>query len=190
MIQHAEYTLLMSLTLDGEACEDEEARLREHLRGCDECRQTWQRWRELDRRLTAAPVVAVPVDFSALVLARLDSRVAQERRRRWMIAGLALASVGAIVVALLSLAVFNGWHLELAPDQGPLAAAWAGLSSTAGWALREMTGFLIGVGAPTLAAATGALLCLTCALAMMWLWIVARLGVGAPLFTAAERVRS
>jgi anti-sigma factor RsiW len=176
MIQHAEYTMLMSLALDGEACEDEELRLREHLRGCEECRATWQRWRELDRRLAYAPVMPAPVDFSALVLGQLDTRVAQERRRRWMIAALALASVAAAAIAVLALLIFNGWHAQLAPEQGPLAAAWAGLASTGGWALRSSSQFFAEVGAPTIAAAAGAVLCLTLALTMMWLWVVARVG--------------
>lgn len=178
MIQHAEYTMLMSLALDGEAREDEEVRLRAHLRECEECRQTWQRWRELDRRLMAAPVIPAPVDFAALVLAQLDTRVAQEQRHRWLIAGLALASVSAALVALLALAFVNGWFVGLAPEQGPLAAAWAGLASTGGWALREAGEFFGEVGAPLVAAVVGALLCLTCALAMAWLWIVARVGAG------------
>ena len=181
MIQHAEYTMLMSLVLDGEAREDEDARLRGHLRECEECRQTWQRWRELDRRLMAAPMVPAPMDFSALVLAQLDTRVSQEARRRWLIAGLALASLSAVLVALIALAFFNGWLVRFAPDQGPLAAAWAGVSSTGGWALREASEFFGEVGAPVLAAATGALLCLTCALAMAWLWVVARVGAGSRL---------
>jgi predicted anti-sigma-YlaC factor YlaD len=182
MIQHAEYTMLMSLVLDGEACADEEVRLREHLRACDDCRQTWQRWRELDRRLLAAPVIPAPVDFSALVLAQLDARVAQERQRRWLIAGLTVAWLGAVLIALVSLAVSNGWHLQLAPEHGPLAAAWAGLATTGGWALREFTGFLSNIGAPTIAAVTGVALVLACGLAMMWLWVVARVSAG-PLAT-------
>jgi anti-sigma factor RsiW len=181
MLQHAEYTMLMSLVLDGEACADEEVRLREHLRSCEECRQTWQRWRELDRRLMAAPVVPAPVDFAALVLARLDTRVIQEQRRRWMIAGLALASVSAALIAVLALAFVNGWFVQLTPDQGPLSAAWAGLASTGSWALREVGEFFGVVGAPVVAAVAGALLCLTCALAMAWLWIVARVGAGSRL---------
>lgn len=186
MIQHAEYTMLMSLVLDGEARADEEVRLREHLRSCEDCRQTWQRWRELDRRLMAAPVIPAPVDFAALVLAQVDTRVAQEHRRSWLIAGLALASVSAVLFALLSLALVNGWFVGLAPDQGPLAAAWAGLASTGGWAAREMGVFFGEVGAPTVAAVAGALLCLTCALAMAWLWVVARVGAGSRVWVAAK----
>lgn len=186
MMQHAEYTLLMSLVLDEEASDEEAARLREHLRVCDECGQTWQRWREVDRRLTLAPAIPAPVDFAALVLARLDSRIAEERRRRWFIAGFAAAWVGAVAVAILALGLANGWHLQLAPEQGPLAAAWAGLTSTGGWVLREASGALGNAGAPAIAAAMGALLCLTCALAMMWLWVVARVGAGSQLRVAVE----
>ena len=186
MLQHSEYTMLMSLVLDGEACEGEDARLREHLRSCDECAKTWQRWRELDRRLAYAPVVAAPVDFAALVVAQLDTRVAQERRRRWLIAWLAFAWVSAVAIAVVSLGIMNGWHLQLVAQQGPLTAAWAGLTSTASLALREVSRFFGRVGTPTIAAATGAMLCLTCALAMTWLWVVARIGVGSPFFAGAD----
>jgi len=176
MTQHAEYTMLMSLVLDGEAAEDEEVRLRQHLRSCEECRGTWQRWRELDRRLVMAPLIPAPVDFAALVLAQLDTRVAAEQRRRWLMAGLALASVSAMLIILLAVAVANGWAVQLAPEQGPLSAAWAGLVSTGSWALAELGAFFAQVGAPVVAAAAGALLCLTCVLAMIWLWAVARVG--------------
>ena len=186
MMQHGEYTLLMSLVLDEEASDDEAARLREHLRACDDCGKTWQRWREVDRRLTLAPTVPAPVDFAAVVLGRLDPRVAEERRRRWLIAGLAAAWVGTVAFAVVALGVANGWHLLLAPEQGPLAAAWAGLTSTGGWALREVRSALGSAGAPVVAAATGALLCLTCALAMMWLWVVARVGAGPQGWAAAN----
>jgi anti-sigma factor RsiW len=186
MMEHAEYTLLMSLVLDGEACADDEVLLREHLRSCDECRDTWQRWRELDRRLMAAPVIAAPVDFSALILAQIDTRVAEERRRRWFITSFAGAWLAAVAVSLMALAIVNGWHLQLAPAEGPLAAAWAGVTSATGWLFSEMAAFFGEVGAPTIAAATGALLCLTCALTMVWLWVVARVGAGSRGLVAAE----
>ena len=186
MQQHSEYTMLMSLVLDGEAAADEEVRLREHLRSCGECAQVWQRWRELDRRLAAAPVLAAPVDFAALVVAQLDTRVAHERRQRWLIAWLALISVAVVAIAQASLALANGWRLRLAPDQGALGAAWTGLTGTAEWALRDLGGLFGRVGAPTLAAVTGALLCLTCALGMTWLWVVARVGAGSGAWARAN----
>jgi anti-sigma factor RsiW len=177
MLQHSEYTMLMSLVLDGEACEDEEARLSEHLRSCDECAKTWQRWRELDRRLAFAPAVPAPVDFAALVVAQLDTRMAQERHRRLLLVWMAVATLATVAVAVLSLAILNGWPLQFVAAQGPLAAAWAGLSSTGGWVLRVIAEVFERVGAPTIAAATGAMICLTCLLAMTWLWVVSRIGL-------------
>lgn len=175
---HAEFTMLMSLVLDGEATGDEGARLREHLRSCDMCALTWQRWQELERRFALAPSLPAPVNFAARVAVRLDARQAEQGRRRWFMLGLALAWSVAMVTVVVAFGLADGWHLQLAPLQGPLAAARSGLTSTGGLLWREALGFVAQVGAPVVAAATGAVLCLTCGLAMAWLWLVARLTVG------------
>lgn len=172
---HAEYTMLMSLVLDGEETEAERARLQEHLRSCDACALTWQRWRVLDRRLALAPMLPVPLDLAASITVRLDARQTEEARRRWFMFGLALAWSLVVAVAVMMLGVANGWHIALAPDHGPLAAALSGLSSMLGWIWREMLSIVIQAGAPTIAATTGILLCVTCGLVMAWLWLVARL---------------
>lgn len=173
--QHTEYTVLMSLVLDDEATAAETARLRSHMASCEACARTWQRWQELDRRFTLAPVMPAPVDFSALVAARLDQRVAEHSRRRWFMVALALSSVAVMLVAVAAFGVASGWPLQLLADSGPLQAAWSGLASMGGWIVRAVIAFVEQTGTPTIAAGAGALLCITCALATVWLWMVARL---------------
>jgi anti-sigma factor RsiW len=175
MGQHSEMTLLMSLVLDDEATEAEARTLREHVARCDACARTWQRWQELDRRFTLAPVVPAPVDFSALVAARLDQRLEEQRRRRWLIAGLALSWVAAVFVAVLAISLVNGWPLQVLSSGGVVSATWAGVFSIGGWAFRAASQLVERMGTPTVAASAGALLCVTCGLATVWLWMVARL---------------
>ena len=173
--QHSEYTMLMSLVLDDEATEAEATRLRAHVTACDACARTWQRWQELDRRFTLAPILPAPIDFSAALAARLDQHIAEHTRRRWFMVALALSWVVAMLVTVVALGLVNGWPLAFLPDSGPLNAAWTGLTSVGGWIVRSVVTFVEQTGTPTLAALAGALLCLTCALATVWLWMVARL---------------
>ncbi len=172
--QHTEYTMLMSLVLDEEATAGEAARLREHLAGCEVCARTWQRWQELDRRFTLAPVLPAPIDFAAAVAVRLDERMAEQARRRWFMLGLALSCLVAVVFTVLALGVANGWQTQLLAG-GPWNAAWAGIASIGGWAYRAAAELVERMGTPTVAAGAGALLCLTCGLATVWLWMVERL---------------
>jgi anti-sigma factor RsiW len=173
--QHNEFTLLMSLVLDEEATEAEARALREHVTGCDACRRTWQRWQELDRRFTLAPMAPAPVDFSILVAARLDQRLEERRRRRWLVAGMAGSWVVAMFIAVLAVGLVNGWPLQVLSSSSALNAAWAGVSSIAAWLFRALADLVERMGAPTVAAGAGALLCLTCGLATIWLCMVARL---------------
>lgn len=185
--QHAAYTMLMSLVLDDEATETEAARLRSHVASCEACARTWQLWQELDRRLTLAPVLPAPIDFSVAVAARLDRHVAEHGRRRWFMFGLALSWVAAMFVAVAALGFANGWHLLFFPDSGPLNAAWIGVAGMGGWFVRALVAFVEKMGTPTVAAGAGALLCLTCVLATVWLWMVARLTpVGQRRFAAID----
>lgn len=174
---HTEYTMLMSLLLDGEGDDIDRARLQEHLRSCDLCALTWQRWQELDRRFTLAPMLPVPVDLATSFAARLDIRQAEQARQRWFMLGLVLAWSVVVIFTVAALGVTNGWHSVFAPDQGPLAAAVSALTGTGRWLWREALAVVAQVGAPAIAAITGALLSATCGLIMAWLWLVARLTV-------------
>lgn len=186
-MQHSDYTLLMSLVLDDEASETEARSLREHLAACDTCARTWQRFQELDRRFALAPLLPAPVDFSVAVAARLDQRMEEHRRRRWFMLGLALSGLAAMLITVFAFGLANGWHVQLLSASGSLSAAWAGVSSIAGWLYRAGAGLVERTGTPTVAAAAGALLCMTCGLATVWLWMVARLTpAGERQFAAAE----
>lgn len=172
--RHNEFTLLMSLVLDDEATEAEAKLLRQHLATCDMCAHIWQRWQELDRRFTQAPLLAAPVDFAAAVMGRLDGRVAERRRRRVMF-GLAVSWLGAALVAVLVFSLVGGLTFELLSNNSVLSAAWTGVSSIGGWVIRSLAEVVERLGAPTVAALIGALLCVTCGLATIWLWMVGRL---------------
>ena len=184
---HTEYTMLMSLILDGEGDDVDRARLQEHLRSCDRCASTWQRWQELDRHFALAPMLPAPVDLATRVAGRLDIRRAEQVRHRWFILGFALAWSVVVIFTVAALGVTNGWHNLLTPEQGPLAAAYSALASTGGWVWCEALGVVAQVGAPMIAAMTGILLCATCGLIMTWLWLVARLSVrGHGVLTSVE----
>lgn len=184
---HTEYTMLMSLILDGEGDDLDRARLQEHLRSCGRCASTWQRWQELDRHFALAPMLPAPVDLATRVAGRLDTRQAEQARHRWFILGLALAWSVIVIFTVAALGFTNGWHNLLAPDQGPLAAAYSALASTGGWVWREFVGVVTQFGAPMIAATAGVLLCATCGLIMAWLWLVARLSMHGPgVLTSVE----
>ncbi len=175
MGQHDEYTLLMSLVLDDEATDDEAKTLAEHVAGCTTCARTWQRWQEIDRRFTVAPMAPAPVDFSIAIAAQLDRRLEETRRRRWFMFGLALTWLVAVLASGLAFGLANGWHLQFLSAGGSVAALWAGVTSIGEWVFRGVAGVVERAGTPTVAAGAGALLVVTCGLATVWLWMVARL---------------
>ena len=168
---HKDITLLMSLVLDGEATAEEEGALREHLHTCTGCASTWQRWQELDRRFEGAPMAMAPAGLAAAVLARVETAQVVSERRHSFALWLGLASAAVLVLAGLVALVVVNWPLEL---PGAASAAISGFAGVAGWLWREAVEVLATAGAPTVAATAGALLCLTCILAMVWLWIVNR----------------
>jgi anti-sigma factor RsiW len=185
--QHSDFTLLMSLVLDDEATDAEAKALREHLAGCDACAHTWQRWQELDRRFMLAPVAPAPVDFSAAVAARLDQRVEEVRRRRLFIFGLAASWTVAVLGVVLALSLANGWYVQLLSGSGALSAGWAAMASIGEWVYRLLVDLVARAGTPTVAAGAGAVLIMTCGLATLWLWMVARLSpAGDRQFVSAE----
>jgi len=184
---HTEYTMLMSLILDGEADDGDEARLQEHLRMCDRCASTWRHWQELDRRFALSPMLPAPADLATRIASHLDTRRAEQARHRWFILGLALAWSVVVILTVAAVGITNGWHNLLAPDQGPLTAAYSALASTGRWVWREVFEVVAQVGAPMIAAMAGVLLSATCGLIMAWLWIVARLSMhGNGVLASAE----
>ena len=104
---HEEYTLAMSLALDGMLTSDEERDLRAHLAACASCRATWALWQEIDQRLTVSasqPAAAPTAGFSARVEERL---LARQFRRRSALGGL-LFLIASLATWMLAAAVGIG----------------------------------------------------------------------------------
>ena len=115
---HEEYTLAMSLALDGMLTSDEERDLRAHLAVCASCRATWALWQEIDQRLTVSasqPAAAPTAGFSARVEERL---LARQLRRRGLVGGLLflVASLAAwTLIAIVGVGIV-GWWLAHRPQ--------------------------------------------------------------------------
>lgn len=180
MMRHpADYTILMSLVLDGEATADENAQLRAHVRSCAACAATWQRWQALDRRFALAPAVVAPQDFAVRLAASLERRQAEIAERRLLRSAVFLMVAVMIAATGIIYAILQGWHVALIAGDGPVMALWTSAWSAAGSLWRAASDLVAAVGAPTLAAAVGGLLTLTGLLALAWYWIVARYAPGA-----------
>jgi len=169
---HGDYTLLMSLALDGEATPAEESRLQEHLRTCTACAAIWDRWQILDRRLATAPLVAPPADLVAKVMAQVDERELRRRRARWFGSGLLVSWLGVILLGLAvtaTLVILGTRYPQLV--RTALAGAFEVIDGI-GWLLIGLTTCASNLGAPAIAASVGLLATLTCILGMLWLWIM------------------
>ena len=153
---HTEYTLLMSLALDGEASAAEESRLRQHLAVCVQCAATWAQWRRWDEHLRAAPLLSPAPGFAQRVQQRLtiQKRLTRAQHRIWPgWAGVAAALIG---FGALSLLLAGGVVVALWKTSNPLLAsvllsAVAQLASAAVWPLRSLTGVLAQWGVPACA---------------------------------------
>jgi len=112
---HTDYTLWMSLALDGMLTPDEKQALYAHLDMCPACHAIWQSWASIDQQLRAAPMVAPAPGF----VARLEARQrARTLRHRGAIGALLLLS-GAIStwsVLFLSAALASIWWLVNHPS--------------------------------------------------------------------------
>lgn len=169
---HSEYTLLMSLALDDEAAAADLTRLHAHLATCVECRRVWARWQEMDRRLQAEPLLVAPAGLAQQVAARLEERELQRRRVRWLGSGLALGWLALTVLGLLAAAGLFAWLTANLQQVGALASTAAQVLTAFNGLLRGVVATADAIGAPVLAAIIGGLACLTCGLAMVWLWLV------------------
>ncbi len=103
MKMHEDYTMLISLVLDGEATPAEQDQLEKHLRECATCGMLWENWRAMDRLLATAPSVSAPPGLLESLLARIAVHEARQARRRWMALGAAAAF---IILAIL----MGGWR--------------------------------------------------------------------------------
>lgn len=173
---HQEYTMLMSLVLDGEATSAEMRRLQEHLRSCADCAATYGRWQALHGRLAAAPSVEPPSSLAIGVMARIEEGELARRRARWVGSGLCVGWAGVATVGLLLAGGLVLWGAAHPQDVGAIASWFSQLLSGLSWLVRGVSAIVEGVGLPAVAAGVGMLACLTCALAVLWLRLVARDG--------------
>ncbi len=88
-----EFTLFMSLALDGLLGEADEQRFQAYLAAYPAFARQWQSWQRLDQQLNAAPHAEPTLGFAQRFTARLDQRT--QRQRRWRTT---LYSVGGIVL--------------------------------------------------------------------------------------------
>ena len=107
---------MMSARLDEQLTEIEAESLDGHLASCAGCRGEWDVLSSVDRLLSAAPAVAVPLDLHVRVLARLERR----RRVRQVLFGGTALTVGALVLAVLTFSPVVGWLI----GAGSLLSMW------------------------------------------------------------------
>lgn len=107
IVAHLDDARLQSLA-DGTLRGPEGFAAREHCEGCGECAAALELYASLSARLSALTDPQVPPDFTALVLAAVDTRERHlaQRRHTW------LAAIPASLVAVFSIV---GWALSAAP---------------------------------------------------------------------------
>lgn len=171
---HGEYTVLMSMALDGEATPAQMARLQEHLRTCGACAEAWRRWRVLDRQLSSAPAVAPPVGLVEGVMARLAERELARRRARWLRLGLALGWVGLSLVLGLLAALAIRWGALHTRELAAAAALAVQLFEGVSWLARAAVARLGALDVSVAAGALGALASITCGLGILWFRMISR----------------
>jgi hypothetical protein len=125
-------------------------------------------------RLGAEPLLAAPAGMAERVAARLDEAELRRRRLWWFGSGLVMSWVAVMIVGILAATAVFAWLTANLQQVGVLAATGAEYLSAATGLLRGVTTAVNSVGAPTVAALVGGLACITCALAMAWLWLLGR----------------
>jgi len=102
MVDHAEMSLMMSLSLDGMLPAHDQRVLEAHLAECARCRSEWERWQRVDALLAAEPLLSPGPGFAAGVLERVAQRGRRQRRLLGgaLLVGGSLSVSGMVVLAL------------------------------------------------------------------------------------------
>jgi anti-sigma factor RsiW len=147
---HNPYEMMISLSLDGLLDEAEQQELNLHLTSCPACTDLQTRMNHIDVMFKQPAMVTPPVNFSAGVMARIDTYETSRRWTPWLIGVLAVVSViAALSVATPILVVTLGlWRALLAlPVVGTVLAAgleaWAFLQSSASLVLEMIGDWLV-----------------------------------------------
>lgn len=171
MYGHDEYLLLMSLALDEEAAPVELDRLHAHLRTCPACAQAWEAWSGLDRQLAAAPMIAPPPDLADRVMSRVRQAALAKQRRTWLGWGAWAGAISLVTGLIFWGALAFLWLGGQLIVVGDVLLSWL----EAFWLLvRGLIAAVASIGVPALASALVTLSVVTCALGLLWLWLLAR----------------
>jgi anti-sigma factor RsiW len=147
---HNPYEMMISLDVDGLLDEVEEQELQAHLQDCPTCVDLQERMQLVDSMFKQPIMVAPPVDFTASVMARIDTYETSRRWTPWLIGVLVVVSiVAALSIATPILVLTLGWWQSLlalpvvGTVLGAVLEAYAFLQSTASLALEAVGDWLV-----------------------------------------------
>ncbi|MBN1136603.1 MAG: zf-HC2 domain-containing protein [Anaerolineae bacterium] len=168
-------SLLMSLALDGLLAATDQQVLAGHLAVCPACRAEWQAMQQVSDLFNGAEVVGPRLGFATRVERRLADK-AKKRRRLFggaavLTGSLSLATVTAVVMALLVVGVVAWNWLDVLPDvkQGTDTASQiaSGVNLMGKGVSLFLTDFLRAFGLP-MVIGVGIALAL---LLVVWIWL-------------------
>jgi len=144
---YVEFTLLMSLALDGLLDAEQERQFQADLARYPLLAEQWQLWQELDGMLASAPAMEPPADFVQTFDGRLARR--ERRRRFWLgmtIGTLAVCMWTVILTGVVSVGAYvltnqSDWLSQLVHNVAYLfsvAATWVETISTTTAAVANM----------------------------------------------------
>lgn len=171
---HTEYTLLMSMALDGEAAPAAVQQLEAHMTECQACAATWEHWRAIDKRLAAAPWTVAPADLAEKVAARLAEREATKKRSFWLGSGLLVSWFAVLAISMIAVGLLAFWGGNHPREVAVLLSALAQLLSGGSRLLRGIGTLTGSFDGATAALGLGLLIALTSWLALMWFWLMGR----------------
>lgn len=113
MSEHNEIRALLALAAAGALDAEEQRRMDEHLRGCDDCRRELAGWREIAAGLTSLPMPDVPATLSWQTRTRVASEHAARiaRRRHRLLLALLICFAWLLTLVTLALASYFGDEL-------------------------------------------------------------------------------
>lgn len=172
---HENYTLAMSLALDGMLTSEEEEELHAHLAACASCRATWALWQEIDQRLAASaslPAATPAAGFSTRVEERL---LARQFRRRSALGGL-LFLITSLATWMLAAAIgigVIGWWLAHRPQVlAELVSLAAALLAAAAALVEGLRLFWSSLFAPSMQPVMASCLVLVLILGAAWIGLL------------------
>lgn len=147
---HNPYEMMISLAVDGLLDDAEQQELQAHLQNCPTCVDLQERMQLVDSMFKQPVMVVPPIDFTASVMARIDTYEASRRWTPWLIGVLVVVSViAALSIATPILLLTQGWWQSLLtlPVVGTALTAalavYGFLQSTASLALEAAGDWLV-----------------------------------------------